>query len=240
MPTRYIKRSTALDGGQVSRNNANAVFIDSDDDQLKFTTGASGTTTVDVVTETQTQTVTNKTIDLASNTLTMTSAQLATALTNETGTGLVVFNTNPVISHGAVAGGATLTLTAGTHAGRSILLDTAAGTTITLPAATGTGDRYEFLVTVTPTSNQHQVNVVGNDEYVGVLSVTQDSADTALHFDAADAADNDRINMNGTTTGGRIGDWIQLVDISTDNWHVRGVLSGSGIEATPFQTGQVT
>lgn len=62
MPTRYIKRSAALDGGQASSAVANAVFIDSDDDQLKFTTGASGTTTVDVVTESQTQTLTNKTL----------------------------------------------------------------------------------------------------------------------------------------------------------------------------------
>lgn len=62
MPTRYIQRRAALAAGDVSLSNANAIFVDSDDDQLKFTTGASGTTTVDVVTESQTQTLTNKTL----------------------------------------------------------------------------------------------------------------------------------------------------------------------------------
>lgn len=44
---------------------------------------------------TATQTLTNKTIDLASNTLTLTSLQLLTACSDETGTGLLVFATSP-------------------------------------------------------------------------------------------------------------------------------------------------
>jgi hypothetical protein len=47
---------------------------------------------------TGTQTITNKTINLGSNTLVATSAQLAAALTDETGTGSVVFGTNPTMS----------------------------------------------------------------------------------------------------------------------------------------------
>lgn len=62
MPTRFIQRRSALNPNDDSRANANAIFVDSDDDQLKFTTGTSGQTTVDVVTETQTQTLTNKTL----------------------------------------------------------------------------------------------------------------------------------------------------------------------------------
>ena len=42
-----------------------------------------------------TDTLTNKTISFGSNTVTMTSAQLATALSDETGSGLVVFNNSP-------------------------------------------------------------------------------------------------------------------------------------------------
>ncbi len=52
---------------------------------------------VDVVTTTAVQTLTNKTINLADNTLIMTSAQLATALLDETGSGLAVFNTSPTL-----------------------------------------------------------------------------------------------------------------------------------------------
>ena len=60
---------------------------------------AGNTTTVaidsTVATLTGTQTLTNKTINLTSNTLVATSAQLAAAITDETGTGLVVFNNSP-------------------------------------------------------------------------------------------------------------------------------------------------
>jgi len=45
-----------------------------------------------------TETLTNKTINLANNTLTATSAQLATAISDETGTGVLVFGTAPTIS----------------------------------------------------------------------------------------------------------------------------------------------
>jgi hypothetical protein len=51
-----------------------------------------------VVGTTDTQTLTNKTINLTSNTLVATSAQLATALTDETGTGVVVFSASPALT----------------------------------------------------------------------------------------------------------------------------------------------
>jgi hypothetical protein len=50
-----------------------------------------------VLTATNTQTVTNKTINLTSNTLVATSAQLATAVTDETGSGALVFATSPTL-----------------------------------------------------------------------------------------------------------------------------------------------
>jgi hypothetical protein len=53
-------------------------------------------------------------------------------------------------------------------------------------------------------------------------------------------ADTDRINMNGTTTGGLKGTKIELEDIATDTWQVHLVGAATGTEATPFQTGQVT
>jgi len=51
-----------------------------------------------VVGTTDTQTLTNKTINLTSNTLVATSAQLAAALTDETGTGSVVFSVSPALT----------------------------------------------------------------------------------------------------------------------------------------------
>jgi hypothetical protein len=57
-----------------------------------------------VVTEDGTQTLTNKTINLTSNTLVATSAQLASAVTDETGTGALVFGSNPTLTGVTLAG----------------------------------------------------------------------------------------------------------------------------------------
>lgn len=51
-----------------------------------------------ITTLSNTQTLTNKTINLGNNTLVTTSAQLATALTDETGTGSVVFSGSPALT----------------------------------------------------------------------------------------------------------------------------------------------
>jgi len=62
---------------------------------------AAGTITVEgvtVATETNSLTLTNKTINLSSNTLVATSAQLAAALTDETGSGSVVFSASPTFT----------------------------------------------------------------------------------------------------------------------------------------------
>ena len=67
-------------------------------------TAAAGTTvlTLPAATDTlvgkaTTDTLTNKTINLANNTFTATSAQLATAISDETGTGVVVFSDTPTL-----------------------------------------------------------------------------------------------------------------------------------------------
>jgi hypothetical protein len=51
-----------------------------------------------ITTVSNTQALTNKTLNLSDNTLIATSAQLAAALTNETGTGFVVFSASPALT----------------------------------------------------------------------------------------------------------------------------------------------
>jgi hypothetical protein len=129
------------------------------------------------------------------------------------------------------------TLTAAAHAGRLLLLGEVGGNaslTATLPAATGTGNVYEFIVTVVNTSN-YLIKVVGNDIMQGniITNSTGDTPDLAQPWPTA--ADSDTITMNGTTTGGvSIGDWIRLIDVATDTWAVMGITTTSGTEATPF------
>ncbi|HYF28586.1 MAG TPA: hypothetical protein VD931_22795 [Baekduia sp.] len=142
------------------------------------------------------------------------------------------------VSTRLVAGGSSLTLTAAAHDGKTVLLDTAAGTTITLPAATGSGARFRLVVSVAATSNQHRINVVGNDAFFGTATLAQDGGDTSVLFEAG--TDADQINLNGTTTGGTKGATVELEDIATDVWAVRIVSAATGTEATPFTTGAVS
>jgi hypothetical protein len=60
---------------------------------------------VPAVTTTGTQSLTNKTFDLSNNTLIATSAQLAAAVTDETGSGALVFASAPTITNGVFTGG---------------------------------------------------------------------------------------------------------------------------------------
>ena len=110
-----------------------------------------------IVARNTTDTLTNKSISFGSNTITMTSAQLATAVSDETGSGLLVFGTSPTLSapiFSSIVNTGTLTLPTSTDTlvGRATTdtftnktFDTAAtgnvfkinGTTLT--AVTGTG-----------------------------------------------------------------------------------------------------
>ena len=144
---------------------------------------------------------------------------------------------SPVLQEGVIAINAAITLTAGTHAGRLMRFSTAAGVTATLPAATGTGNRYRFVVNTTVTSAADIIAVVGDDAFFGVIHVAQDGGDTSIAFEAG--SDADQISMNGSTTGGIAGDYIEVTDIASDRWLAIGWTQATGTEATPFLTGQV-
>jgi hypothetical protein len=128
--------------------------------------------------------------------------------------------------------GATATVTAAAHSGRTVLLDRAAGQALTLPAATGSGNKYMFFVKTTITSNSTTIKVVGDDTMAGLAIVANDGGDTASIFETA--ADSDTITFNGTTTGGILGATVELQDVSADLWFVRVVGAATGTEATPF------
>ncbi len=129
----------------------------------------------------------------------------------------------------------TTTLTAALHAGRNIIMTGAGGArTFTLPAATGSGDTYTFIVGEVNTSNYLIKVADGTDTIDGtILNVDGDSTDATRGFKPV-AAD-DTITLNGTTSGGAsIGDWIVLTDIAANQWALRGLVTGSGVVITPF------
>ena len=134
---------------------------------------------------------------------------------------------------------ATGAITNANHAGRILLMGEVGGNaaaTFTLPAATGSGAEFKFIVSVVNTSN-YVIQVTGNDTIDGSVVVTNDTAagGTASLISWPTVAATDTITLNGTTQGGvQIGDYLLLTDIATDQYTVSGLLNASGTEATPF------
>lgn len=135
----------------------------------------------------------------------------------------------------AVAAGSDLTLTEKDHAGRTILLNTAAGSTVTLPAANGGGAVYRFVVSVLATSNSHIIKVANaSDAMQGGVVTRDDTANNAESFFAT-AGTSDTITLNRSTTGSvTIGEYIEIIDIATNRFQVNGLISNTGTAATPF------
>lgn len=131
-----------------------------------------------------------------------------------------------------VAAGATLAVTKALHHGRVIKLDTAAGSACTLPAATGTGAKFTFIVSTALTSGAHVVKVTTTDIMAGLALGLDGDGVPANAWGTA--ADSDTITMDGTTTGGPIGDMVECVDLKTGVWAVQVRLTQSGTEASPF------
>ena len=119
------------------------------------------------------------------------------------------------------------------HAGTTCTINAAAGLTITLPAATGSGRVYELVLGTTVTSNNVIIQVANADDTMtGKAEVAQDAADTEVSFETASTSDT--ITLNGSTKGGIKGDKIVLKDVQANLWSVDAELSGTGTEATPF------
>ena len=132
-----------------------------------------------------------------------------------------------------IAGGAARTLTAADN-GKTVQLDTAAGTTITLPAATGSGVEFEFVTTVIATSNSHIVQVANaTDVMSGALAVVDNADGTCTMFGTVAASDT--ITLNRTTTGSvKIGERFYAKDVKAGYWAISGTIIATGSEATPF------
>ena len=126
----------------------------------------------------------------------------------------------------------TLTVTKLLHDNRTVTLNRAAGIAVTLPAATGSGSRYRFFIGTTITSNTTTIKVVGDDTMSGLALSAADSGASVNGWETA--SDTDTITFDGTTTGGILGDFVELIDVAADKWHVRVQSSSTGSEATPF------
>lgn len=128
---------------------------------------------------------------------------------------------------------ASVTLDRTRHMGALLALNAAAGLTVTLPASSGSGDKFDFIVGTTVTSNSDIIKVANStDIMIGNCIQSADSGSSVNGWETG--ATDDTITMNGTTTGGVKGDRITLIDAISGFWEVVMVGSATNTEATPF------
>lgn len=118
-------------------------------------------------------------------------------------------------------------------AGTALVVNAAAGLTVTLPAASGSGYGFKIVIGTTVTSNSVVIKVASADDVMTGLAIS--AADGGASVNGWEtAADSDTITFNGSTTGGIKGDVVELIDCADNTWSVQIMSSSTGTEATPF------
>lgn len=141
---------------------------------------------------------------------------------------------------GGILAGSTLAVTAALHNRRTILLDQLAGSVATLPAATGSGFKCRFVVWILETSVSHKIQVANAQDFmIGSIAGVSDDPATVKGWIAANsgtvATNSDTITLNRTTTGSvSKGEYVNVEDIGANTWLVDGMITQTGVEATPF------
>ena len=130
----------------------------------------------------------------------------------------------------------TLTITKDEHAGKTMVLDLAAGIAVTLPTPNGSGSVYRFIVKTTFTGAASIKSAAGTDIMIGHALMGNDSDNTVVDFPAVAASTLDTIDLFGTANsmGGLAGQEITIEDIAANVWFVSIRGDAAGTEATPF------
>jgi hypothetical protein len=139
----------------------------------------------------------------------------------------------------SIIAGGTLTITDAAHArlGAVVIgLADPAGSIVTLPQATGTGNVFRFRVLNIATSNSHIIKVSSAAETMQGFAIIADTDSSgAASMFMANNLTADTITLNRSTTGSvTVGEYIECEDIFSNRWHVRCYLAGTGVVATPF------
>ncbi len=128
---------------------------------------------------------------------------------------------------------ATLGLTVALHDGKIVTVNKADGSTITLPASSGSGAIFKIFVGTTISSVGLVIEVANaTDVMEGTIIADEDGGVTATIWPTVAASDT--MTLNGTTKGGILGDMIEIIDIAAGFWFIRGRIKTTGAEATPF------
>lgn len=134
--------------------------------------------------------------------------------------------------------GSSLAVTAAAHSGVTLLLNTAGGSTATLPAATGTGNKYYFFVSTSTTSAAHKILAASSsDNLIG--NVTGQTGNAVKQFTGLVSNTFHSLQMPNSgsqPSGGIQGDWFEFTDLATNVWGVKGMYSAGTTPTTPFST----
>ena len=100
--------------------------------------------------------------------------------------------------------------------------------------ANNEGVVYTIWVPTTISTSSLKIGTDGTDKFVGTIVMNDVDSDGAALVGFSAAAANDFINLNGTTTGGVAGSWVQIFAIAANKYMVTGTVLGTGTVATPF------
>lgn len=129
----------------------------------------------------------------------------------------------------------TLTVNPNIFANKITTLNLATGQTCTLPPSSGMGNVYTFIIGTTVTSNSTIIKVANtSDAFQGFSIVVSDDAGGPAKGFIAVAGTDDTVTLNGTTTGGYVGDRITIRDVALNRFDVEVMGKATGTEATPF------
>ena len=146
------------------------------------------------------------------------------------------------------------TLTPEDHGGRIISVGGSLASAVTLtlatisaatnPTTSGPGQDpntlnnqgvvYTIWVPTTISTSSLKIGTDGTDKFIGSITMNDVDSDGAALVGFFAAAANDFINLNGTTTGGVAGSWVQIFALAALKYAVTGTVLGTGTVATPF------
>jgi hypothetical protein len=125
-----------------------------------------------------------------------------------------------------------LTVTQALHDGRIIQLQSTAALAVTLPAATGSGACYTFQVITLISGGNVTLDAKTNSAaFYGLINQIKDGSALATY---STTATSNLLTLNGGTTGGLAGDFIEMVDVATNVFNVYGITKATGTVATPI------
>jgi len=121
--------------------------------------------------------------------------------------------------------------------GQLVLLGTAAGSTVTLPAATGTGNVIRLRVTVTTTSAADKVLLTTVTDVITGNALGWTGSTPIVFSGSAGTYHSLQMPFTGSQpSGGFIGDTVACTDIASAKWSCDVFYQGGTTPTTPYST----